>query len=134
MSDKARTPERSTSRAAGFDIFATERVVIGIGERKKISTKLQIDIPQGYMGQIASRSGLSFNHGIIVIASIIDADYIGEIFVCLANIGNEAYEIKENDRVAQIIFFKTYAKKLKKMVVFEKTTDRGVGGFGSTGV
>ena len=114
MSDKAKTPERSTTRAAGFDLFSTERVVIGIGERKKISTKLQIDMPQGYMGQIASRSGLSFNHGIIVIASIIDADYIGEIFVCLANIGNEAYEIKENDRVAQIIFFQNICKKIEK--------------------
>ena len=134
MSDKAKTPERSTQLAAGYDVFSSENVVIEVGERKKISTKIQIDIPQGYVGKIESRSGLSFHHGIVVISSIIDADYCGEIFVCVTNLGNEAYEIKLNDRVAQIIFFKVYAKKLKKMMVFEKNSARGVGGFGSTGV
>ena len=134
MDDKATTPDRATEMAAGYDLFSAENVTIGIGERKKISTRVQFDIPRGYMGLVQSRSGLSYNKGIIVISSVIDADYIGEIFVCVTNIGHEAYEIKKNDRVAQIIFLKTYAKKLKKMVVFEKMSDRGIGGFGSTGV
>ena len=68
------------------------------------------------MGQIAARSGLSFNHGIIVIASVIDADYIiiGEIFVCLANIVMRRMESKKMIAWRKSFFFKTYAKKLKK--------------------
>ena len=114
MDEKAKTPEKSTEMSAGFDVFSMEKVTIKPGERRRISTKIQIDIPANFAGKIESRSGLAFHHGIIVISSVIDADYTGEIFICIANSGNEPYTINVNDRVAQILFLKVYAKKIEK--------------------
>ena len=115
MDDKATTPDRATEMAAGYDLFSAENVTIGIGERKKISTRVQFDIPRGYMGLVQSRSGLSYNKGIIVISSVIDADYIGEIFVCVTNIGHEAYEIKKKIKSGHIFLRRLLMIMFKKM-------------------
>ncbi|NUM31268.1 MAG: dUTP diphosphatase [Bacteroidetes bacterium] len=129
-------PQYQTEHSAGVDLCANIENDIEIKplERKLIGTGYYIEIPEGYEAQIRPRSGLAAKSGITVINSpgTIDADYRGEIKVCLVNLSNENYIIKNGDRIAQMIFAEY------KKVIFETTeeiseTTRGDGGYGHTG-
>ena len=129
-------PEYKTEGAAGMDLCAAidEPIELKPLERKLIPTGLKIELEHGYEAQIRPRSGLSIKHGITLINCVgtIDEDYRGEVCVPIVNISNDTYTIQPDERVAQMIIAKYEQAKLE--VVTELTdTERGEGGFGSTG-
>ena len=130
------TPALATAGSAGVDIraYLNEKVILNPLERKLIPTGLKVEIPLGYEIQIRPRSGLAYKYGITVLNSpgTIDSDYRGEIGVLLINLSNEAYEIKNGERIAQMILAK---HELPNFIQLKKlsSSERGEGGFGSTG-
>ncbi|MBE50537.1 MAG: dUTP diphosphatase [Flavobacteriales bacterium] len=134
---KNNLPKYSTSASAGMDIRAKldNTVIIKPLERVVIKTGLFIEIPEGYEVQVRPRSGLAIKHGITVLNSpgTIDADYRGEIGVILVNLSNKNFEIKNGDRIAQIVIAK-HEKAIWNEVNSLEQTERGAGGFGSTGI
>jgi dUTP pyrophosphatase len=129
-------PAYQTEHAAGLDLQANldESEILAPGDRKLISTGLKIELPIGYEAQIRPRSGLAFKHGITVLNSpgTIDADYRGELKVLLINHGNEAFEVKDGERIAQMVISKH--EQIKWQISTELSeTNRGEGGYGSTG-
>ena len=109
-------------------------VTINPGERKLIPTGLRIALPQGYEAQVRPRSGLALKHGVTVLNSpgTIDADYRGEVGVILINLGQDPFEIKHGDRIAQMVVA-PYARVSWNPVDSLDETQRGEGGFGHTG-
>jgi dUTP pyrophosphatase len=105
------------------------------GARILIPTGLFIELPEGHEAQVRPRSGLALKHGITVLNSpgTIDADYRGEIKVLLINHGQEAFEIQNGERIAQMIVAK-YERVIWEISTELNTTERGAGGYGSTGV
>ena len=133
----ARQPSYSTVDSAGMDLCASldgDMVTINPGERKLIPTGLRIALPQGYEAQVRPRSGLALKHGVTVLNSpgTIDADYRGEVGVILINLGQEPFEIKHGDRIAQMVVA-PYARVSWNSVDSLDETQRGEGGFGHTG-
>lgn len=130
-------PAYATEGAAGLDIRAniTEPIVLAPLERQLIPTGLFVAIPMGYEIQIRPRSGLAFKHGITVLNTpgTIDADYRGEIKVLLVNLSNAAFTIEPGERVAQMVLAKHEILSWKTTQELP-STERGAGGFGSTGV
>jgi dUTP pyrophosphatase len=133
----ARLPEYATGEAAGADLRArlSEPVIVPPLGRARIPTGLALEIPPGYEGQVRPRSGLAFRYGVTVLNSpgTIDSDYRGELGVILINLGNEDFTVNDGDRVAQLVIAPVCG------ALFEETdglseTNRGSGGFGSTGV
>lgn len=129
-------PKYETSLSAGVDVRANldAPVVLQPMERALIKTGLFIELPEGFECQVRPRSGLAFKHGITVLNSpgTIDADYRGEVGVLLINLSNTPFTIEDGERVAQLVFAEY------KQVRWEETselneTERGAGGFGSTG-
>jgi len=110
-------------------------VVIGPGERILIPTGIYIELPEGYCGMVVPRSGLSIKHGITVLNSpgIIDPDYRGEIKVILVNLSNLPFKVFPMDRIAQLMIV-PYARCQWEESLELSETERGDGGFGSTGI
>jgi len=135
LNNEAKIPAYQSEEAAGFDLHSIEDVVINPGERKLIGTGLAFEIEKGYEVQIRPRSGLAFKHGITVLNSpgTIDSDYRGEIKVLLINLGNEKFEIKKGDRIAQAVIAPVIQAEIIEVDSLSDTK-RGAGGFGSTGV
>lgn len=129
-------PEYQTPLSAGLDIRANldESVTLGPLERAMIPTGLFVELPEGCEMQIRSRSGLAAKHGITVLNSpgTIDADYRGEIKVILVNLSNEPFTIEAGERIAQMIVAR-YEQIEWQAVEELSSTERGAGGFGSTG-
>ena len=131
-------PAYETASAAGMDLRAAcgekEPVVLAPGERRLIPTGLVMELPEGHEGQVRPRSGLAFKHGITCLNTpgTIDADYRGEVQVLLINLGQEPFVVERGMRIAQMVV----APVIQVTVVesdLASTTDRGTGGFGSTG-
>ena len=134
-------PEYATKGSSGFDLRAnlTETMTIQPGEYKLIKTGLYFSIPENFEIQIRSRSGLAYKNGICVLNSpgTIDADYTGEIGVLLINHGKEDFIINNGDRIAQAVIASVIGKNfvnLNKVETIDDNTERGSGGFGSTGI
>ena len=129
-------PSYATPSSAGMDIRANlvESIVLKPLERTLVSTGLFIELPLGYEAQIRPRSGLAFKHGIGVLNSpgTIDADYRGEIKVILVNLSQENFEIKNGERIAQMIIAKHETIEWEETDTLSETL-RGEGGFGHTG-
>lgn len=129
-------PAYETLGAAGMDIRAwlQEPITLQSLERKLISTGLYIELPDGFEAQLRPRSGMAFKHGITLPNSpaTIDADYRGEIKIALVNISNQAFTIHNGDRIAQMVIAR-YEKIEWKVVDALSESNRGEGGFGSTG-
>lgn len=129
-------PQYETKASAGVDLRANivEPVTIQSLERTLIKTGLFLEIPEGFEGQVRPRSGLALKKGISIPNSpgTIDADYRGEVGVILVNLSKEPFTIENGDRIAQLVFAKVVQADWE--VTEELTeTDRGAGGFGSTG-
>jgi len=129
-------PEYGTEASAGVDLRAnlSEAIILKPLERTLVKTGLFIELPIGYEAQVRPRSGLALKHGITVLNTpgTIDADYRGEIGVILVNLSNEDFKIENGERVAQMVIAKH--KQAKWILVEELSeTERGAGGFGSTG-
>lgn len=129
-------PAYETSESAGLDLraFIPESITLLPLGRSLIKTGLFMEIPEGYEAQVRPRSGLALKSGITVLNSpgTIDADYRGEIGVILVNLSQDNFEINTGDRIAQMVFAKV---KQAKWILTEELseTERGEGGFGSTG-
>lgn len=138
MQDDVRLPEYQTDGSAGADIFAhlpNGVITIPSGACWRIPTKLQVEVPEGFELQIRPRSGLAFNHSVTVLNSpgTIDSDYRGEIAVLLQNHGHADIDICNGTRIAQAVLCPIYRAEWEVVGSVSKT-DRGAGGFGSTGV
>lgn len=130
-------PNYESVSAAGMDLRAAlnETVVLKPGERKLIPTGLQMAVPEGYEAQIRPRSGLAIKNGITMLNTpgTIDADYRGEVKVIAVNLGENDFEINHGDRIAQLVI--APVTQFPVVEVDELTeTERGEGGFGSTGI
>lgn len=133
LSENAKVPFRANATDAGADICSIENLVIQPLERKAVPTGIILEIPEGYYGRIAPRSGLAYKNGIDVLAGVVDSSYRGEIKVILFNTDNKnSFEIKEGDRIAQLII-ETHFNFEFEIAQDISYTDRGSGGFGSTG-
>lgn len=130
-------PHYETEASAGMDLRAhiTENVILNPLERTVIKTGLFIALPTGYEAQVRPRSGLAAKKGITVLNApgTIDADYRGEIGVILVNLSNETYEVKNGERIAQLVIARHERAEWEEVQQLQKTT-RGTGGFGSTGI
>lgn len=129
----ALTPSRATPGSAGYDIASAVDAVIPSKSRLAVSTGIAIEIPEGTYGRVAPRSGLAYKFGIDVFAGVIDSDYRGEVKVILYNSGEEPFVIKTGDRIAQLILEVIKTPDVS-LIVDMTNTERGGGGFGSTGV
>ena len=127
-------PEYKTSGSSGMDLSSVEEVTINPFERKLVPTGLAIQLEQGYEAQIRPRSGTSIKHGLTLINCVgtVDSDFIGQIFIPMVNISNEPYTIQVGERVAQMVIAE-YTKVELEVVNELEETERGEGGFGSTG-
>ena len=132
LDESAVVPTRGSELSAGYDLSSVEDVVIPSLGRVAVPTGLAIKVPVGTYGRIAPRSGLAFKHGIDILAGVVDADYSGQIVVILYNTSGTEYEIKKGDRIAQFIIEKIEMLNVEVVDELPKT-ERGVGGFGSTG-
>ena len=130
-------PHYATNQSAGMDLRANlvEPIVLKTLERTLVKTGLFIELPIGYEAQIRPRSGLSYKKGITVLNSpgTIDADYRVEIGVILVNLSPEEFVIEDGERVAQMVITK-HEQAIWEEVIELVETQRGAGGFGSTGV
>lgn len=129
-------PHYATEWSAGLDLRANidEPITLKPLQRQLVSTGLFIELPKGYEAQIRPRSGLAFKHGITVLNSpgTIDADYRGEIKVLLVNLSDTAFVIEDGERIAQMVIAQ-HEQAQWHAVESLGDTDRGAGGFGSTG-
>ena len=136
MGHNKSVPEYKTKGAAGMDLCAAieEPITLQPLERKLIPTGLKIELEHGYEAQIRPRSGLSIKHGISLINCVgtVDEDYRGEVCVGLVNVSNEPYTIEPQERIAQMVIAK-YEQAEIQVVTELSDTERGTGGFGSTG-
>lgn len=130
----ARMPQYQTSGSACFDLHSTDSGIILPGKSMAFGTGLVFEIPAGHVLQVFSRSGHGFKNSVCLINStgIIDCDYRGEVQVKLLNQGDEPFEVAQGDRIAQAML--TPIPKVELVEVTEvSATERGTGGFGSTG-
>jgi len=127
-------PAYATSGAAGMDVVSAESVTISPGARHAVATGLALAIPAGYEIQVRPRSGLALKHGVTVpnTPGTIDSDYRGEMKVILINLGTEPFVIARGDRVAQLVLAPVVQAAWSEVAELD-ATERGEGGFGSTG-
>lgn len=126
-------PTKANDTDAGYDLYALEDLEIGPVNQKLVKTGISMAIPKGYVGLIWPRSGLAYKHGLDVFAGVIDAGYRGDIGVILYNSKvDRHYKIQKGDRIAQILFQKIEGFDLIEVDSLD-SSERGVGGFGSTG-
>lgn len=129
-------PNYETESSAGMDLRANldEAITIKPLQRVMISTGLFLELPIGFEAQVRPRSGLAWKNGLTVLNSpgTIDADYRGEIKVILVNLSNDIFEVKDGERIAQMVIARHERVQWKDAVALQET-ERGAGGFGSTG-
>jgi dUTP pyrophosphatase len=131
-------PKQQTAGAAGLDLRAAlpddETLTIGVGRRALVPCGFAIALPEGYEAQVRSRSGLASKYGVSVLNSpgTIDSDYRGEVKVILINLGEEIFEIRRGDRIAQMVVAPVSAVGFVIRDSLDET-ERGSGGHGSTG-
>ena len=127
-------PAYTSSEAVGLDVRAAEDLTLQPGERHAVATGFAIAIPHGYEVQVRPRSGLAIKHGITCLNTpgTIDSDYRGEVKVILANLGQEPFGVRRGERIAQLVPAPVLRADFVEVAALEET-ERGEGGFGSTG-
>ena len=127
-------PAYATQGAAGMDVLAAENVSLKPGQRHAVATGFAVAIPDGFEIQVRPRSGLALKHGISVpnTPGTIDSDYRGEVKIIMINHGDEAFAIQRGDRVAQLVLAPVTQAEWDLVEELDET-ERGAGGFGSTG-
>lgn len=138
LNDRAKMPTNGSQYAAGYDLYAAikEPVTIYPGTCEKIGTGLAMEIPTGYFGAIFARSGLATKQGLrpANCVGVVDSDYRGEVIVALHNDSNEARQVQPDERIAQLVLIPYGVVEKFEVVDDLEDTDRGAGGFGSTGI
>ncbi|XP_037102655.1 deoxyuridine 5'-triphosphate nucleotidohydrolase, mitochondrial isoform X2 [Syngnathus acus] len=133
LSEHATSPTRGSSKAAGFDLYSAYDYSIGPMDKVIVKTDIQIAVPHGCYGRVAPRSGLAAKHFIDVGAGVIDEDYRGNVGVVLFNFSKQTFEVKKGDRIAQLVCERIAYPELIEEERLDDT-ERGTGGFGSTGL
>ena len=131
LDEGAKMPQFAHPWDGGLDLYSNEDGYIRSNQCRTFDTGTHIEIPEGYVGLIRSRSGLMVNHGIVTDGTI-DSHYVGSIRICLFNHGGSRYEVKKGDKIAQIVITPCEHPALELVDSLEET-DRGDAGFGSTG-
>lgn len=132
LSEKGRLPTRGSAFAAGYDLYAAKDTTIPARGKALVDTDIAIAVPAGTYGRIAPRSGLASKHFIDTGAGVIDADYRGQVKVLLFNHAESDFEVKDGDRIAQLVIERIYTPEVVEVQELEESA-RGAGGFGSTG-
>jgi dUTP pyrophosphatase len=127
-------PSYASDGAAGLDVVAAEDLTLAPGARHAVATGFAIAIPAGFEVQVRPRSGLALKHGITCLNTpgTIDSDYRGEVKVILANLGGEPFEVRRGERIAQLVPAPVLRAAFREVDELD-STERGAGGFGSTG-
>lgn len=132
LSESARLPTRGSTLAAGYDLYSAKETIIPARGKAVVPTDISIAVPIGTYGRVAPRSGLASKHFIDTGAGVIDADYRGPVGVLLFNFSETDFKISQGDRIAQLVLEKIITPEVAEVKSLE-ATDRGAGGFGSTG-
>ena len=125
-------PLRKRSSDAGYDIHASEKIIIPGHTTKPVKTGIALDLPKGYFAKIFDRSGVALNTSLIVKAGVVDNEYTGEVGIIIANVGPYPETILKGDRIAQFLLLPVPEFNIKEVKTIKKTT-RGSKGFGSSG-
>jgi dUTP pyrophosphatase len=125
-------PTRSTKGSAGLDLYSVETVVLMPNTPVKIRTGIAMQLPPGHVGLILDRSGLG-SKGVRTLAGVLDQDYEGEVMVCLALIGHTSITLNAGDRIAQLVVLPIPDLLVQETWDASRQSDRGAGGFGSSG-
>ena len=133
VSEFAKTPTRATDGAAGYDLYVSRLISIRQHSSELVPSGVAFELPEGYYATVHLRSSMC-KRGIVGSTGIIDNDYTGEVFVMATNLTNKIITINPGERIGQIIFHKSDTTELKEVDRELKKTDRGSGGFGSTGI
>lgn len=137
LREGARVPRRMSACAAGADLFACPEgeVIIEPGDFASVPTGIALAIPRGFEGQVRPRSGLAARRGITVLNSpgTVDSDYRGEVKVLLINHGTEPFAVSAGDRIAQLVIARAISAEFEESTELPES-ERGEGGFGSTGL
>ena len=134
LDSKAKLPIYATVGSAGADLFCTEEFSLEPLQRRLVGTGLRVAIPKGYEAQIRPRSGFAMKHGLTLVNTpgTIDSDYRGEIKLIIVNLGSETVTIPEGERIGQMVICPVTQAVFTPVDVLDDT-DRGEGGFGSSG-
>ncbi|XP_034535845.1 deoxyuridine 5'-triphosphate nucleotidohydrolase, mitochondrial isoform X2 [Notolabrus celidotus] len=132
LTEHATKPTRGSTKAAGYDLYSAYDYSIGPLDKAIVKTDIQIAVPHGCYGRVAPRSGLAAKNFIDVGAGVVDEDYRGNVGVVLFNFSKETFEVKKGDRVAQLVCERICYPDLEELETLDET-ERGAGGFGSTG-
>lgn len=134
--ENGQLPKYMSSHASGADVFASneEPIVLEPGGSARVPTGLHVEIPPGFEIQVRPRSGLAFKHGVTILNApgTVDADYRGEVQVLLVNLGKNVFTVQKGERIAQLVVAKVEQAHFEEAEALSDT-DRGHGGFGSTG-
>jgi len=128
-------PAKAHSGDAGFDLFAAEAAYIRPGRTYLVSIGFDVALPMGYVGFVCSRSGLAAKDEVFVLNApgVVDSGYRGPLKVILRNAGSASFYVDKGDRIGQLVVQKTYPVAAVEVAEFEDDTERGTGGFGSSG-
>ena len=132
LDEGAKMPTKAHSTDAGFDIYAPRRIVVRKNDSENVDTGVHIEIPEGYVGFLKSKSGLNVKYG-ITCEGVIDAGYTGSIVAKLYNNSGNHFIFEKGEKITQIVFLPIPAVELEQVESFEKETERGSNGFGSSG-
>ena len=133
LNENGRAPERASAFAAGYDISSAIDIIVPAKGKALVSTGISLAIPDGHYGRVAPRSSLAVKNFIDVGAGVIDCDYRGPLGVVLFNFGDEEFVVKKGDRIAQLIITPIATPRVEVVEELD-VTERGQGGFGSTGL
>ncbi|CAL1286396.1 unnamed protein product [Larinioides sclopetarius] len=132
LSNNAKIPTKGSKLAAGYDLYSAYDYVVPPKGKILAMTDIQVQIPPGHYGRVAPRSGLAVKNFIDVGAGVVDEDYRGNLGVVLFNFGSQEFKVNKGDRIAQFICEKISYPELEEVDSLDDT-ERGEGGFGSTG-
>lgn len=131
LSENAVIPTRNNPTDAGLDLYSVDECSLRPGERRLFKTNIAMEIPAGYYGRIADRSGNAYKKGLHVLAGVIDETYRGDVGVVLVNLGTQSVPFFVGDKIAQIIIEKYYTPEIQEVTDLSET-DRGEKGYGSS--
>ena len=118
---------------AGMDLYSVEDMVLAPGERRSVPTGIAIALPDGYVSLVWDKSGPSHKFGVKTLGGVLDSGYRGEYLIGLVNLGQETFEIRKGQKIAQLLIQKVERPDIEEVDELSDTS-RGTGGFGSTGV
>jgi dUTP pyrophosphatase len=132
LKDDAQLPAYGRPGDAGMDLFSCEEFTLQPDEQHIFKTGIAIAIPEGYVGLVWDRSGMAAKNGVKTMAGVIDHTYRGELGIVLINLAQKPYEVKKGDRIAQLLIQPIITADIREVEEIDET-QRGLGGFGSSG-